>query len=278
MEKFNCRLVAALLLIPLFALQVGAASLDDKDFLKQVNAGHQNGQGVFEAQKIKRKDRKGAEREFEQRRIRSGDVAKSKKAAFVIEDVVELALPTSPEEAKTLDGSDAATSGGRGSVEYYDGAGALKWKKTLSSGKTAMYPRRISDGGEVVSVIEACELNCRNVPTDQPINQLVVWDYVGNELIRFPKTKGSCLVSASNHWLSEDGRYVLASCASKRKTPGSIIIDVRGKRIWRSPNLLDVIVSKPLGSKKVLVQMTDEKLNSKTVELELEKLSWENLE
>lgn len=278
MNSPRYRFAPTLLLIPFLVVQANAAPQDDKDILKKLKAGPQNGPGFFETTKVKRKDKKGVEREVEQRRTRSGDVAKSKKAAFVIEDVVELLVPASPEEAKKLDGTDAATIGSHGSVEFYDEAGSLKWKKTLASQKTAMHPRRISNGGEIVSVIESCEMNCRSLPADQPNNQLVVWDTSGKELIRFPKTRGACAVSSTNHWVSVDGHYVLASCTVRGGVPSSIIIDVRAKKMWRSPGLLDVVVSMPLGPKKIVAQMTDEKLKGKTVELDLEKLAWEALE
>lgn len=278
MQTPNRHPILAMLIVPCLASWSYSAAPDDGGFLKGLRAGPKNGPGVTETTKVRRKDKRGVEREVEERRSRSGVVARSKRAALVTEDVVELMVPLSPQEAKRFEGTDAATMGSHGSVEYYDESGALKWRKDLSPKKAAMHPRRISDGGEIISVIEGCEINCRDLPLDQPNRQLVVWDSTGNELVRFPRRNGDCDVASSGHWVSGNGNYVMTSCGTKGRIPASIVLDVKRKRIWRSSTLLDVIVSKPVGPRKVLVLTTDEQLKNKTVELDLERLPWEPLE
>lgn len=245
--------------------------------IRRIKAGGPRGPAHVEITHIQKKDRTGRDIHINQRILRDATLAKSQRAVLITETAMEFAVAETTVEARLMEGTDAANLGATSALEVYGPRGNLMWRRQLNDKKSAMFPARISDDGRTVSVVEGCELNCQEFESSGPLSQLVVVNAAGEEVLRFPKVSGGCLVGTSGHWISRGGRYVITSCELPDGFPRSIVLDVTRRRIWHAPTLIDVLVRQTKSDGKIDIDATDQQLRHTKLELDFDKLPWEPL-
>lgn len=218
-------------------------------------------------------------RKIERRVSRAPVVSRLQNVAVITEITSEFVQPSPSKRTIAHEGNGEGLGNGS-TIEYYDDKGDMRWKRK-SDRKRIFYPVNISGSGEVVAAIEACELNCSGlVAQGIPLKRIVVFNSAGEEVLSFPKTPDTCNVYSNGFWLSSDGGYLIAACL-KKNWPKSFVINLKENKIWNAPYLISVArgedgYEKREGS-KIRIGATDDKMHDQSLDLDLDKLSWEKL-